>query len=67
MHKTMEISVERNILGANIKIARKNADLLKKNHVYTVDFLCSIGSGKTLLIEGIHELISAIDIPGLRP
>ncbi len=55
MHETVEISVEKNILEANIEIAAKNAALLKKNGIYAVDFLGSIGSGKTLLIERILD------------
>jgi hydrogenase nickel incorporation protein HypB len=55
MHKTVEISVEQDILNANKEIARKNSQLLKKHKVYSIDFLGAIGSGKTLIIEKIVD------------
>ncbi|UCF09211.1 MAG: hydrogenase nickel incorporation protein HypB [Thermoplasmata archaeon] len=57
MHKTVQISVEQNILEANREIAEKNAELLAKNNVYSIDFLGSIGAGKTLLIENILDTL----------
>jgi hydrogenase nickel incorporation protein HypB len=55
MHKTVEISVEQDILRANRDIAERNAQLLRKNGIYSVDLMGSIGSGKTLLIERILD------------
>jgi hydrogenase nickel incorporation protein HypB len=55
MHKTVDISVEEDILEANRKIANRNAELLRKYDVYSIDFMGAIGSGKTLLIERILE------------
>ena len=55
MHKTVDISVEKDILEANRKIANQNAELLGKYDVYSIDFMGAIGSGKTLLIERILE------------
>jgi hydrogenase nickel incorporation protein HypB len=55
MHKTVDISVEEDILKANREIALENAGLLKKYGVYSIDFMGAIGSGKTLLIERILE------------
>jgi hydrogenase nickel incorporation protein HypB len=64
MHKTVEVAVEENILEANREIARKNAELLKKNGVYSIDFLGAIGSGKTLLIERILDRLKEKGISG---
>ena len=55
MHKTIDISVEEDLLDANREIASKNSELLKKKQIYSMDFLGAIGSGKTLLIENILE------------
>jgi hydrogenase nickel incorporation protein HypB len=55
MHKTVEVSVQENLFEANNEIAEKNAELLRKNNIYSIDFLGSIGSGKTLLIEKILD------------
>jgi hydrogenase nickel incorporation protein HypB len=55
MHETVDISVEKDILEANRRIAAENATLLKNKGIFTVDFLGSIGSGKTLLIERILD------------
>ncbi|MEE9150534.1 MAG: hypothetical protein V3U20_01710 [Thermoplasmata archaeon] len=55
MHKTVEISVEENLFEANSEIAAKDAELLKKNNIYSIDFLGSIGSGKTHLLEKILD------------
>lgn len=55
MHKTVEISVEEDLFEANREIASKNAEILKKNNIYSIDFLGAIGSGKTLLIENILD------------
>lgn len=57
MHKTLEVSVQENLFEANNEIAEKNIELLKKNRIYSVDFLGSIGSGKTLLIEKMLDVL----------
>lgn len=57
MHKTVDVSVEEDLLKANRKLADKNAELLKENSIFTIDFLGSIGSGKTLLIENILDIL----------
>jgi hydrogenase nickel incorporation protein HypB len=57
MHKTVEVSVEEDFLEANRKIAEKNADMLKQENIYSIDFLGAIGSGKTLLIENITKIL----------
>jgi len=64
MHKTTEVSVEQNLFEANNEIAEKNAELLRNNDVYSVDFLGSIGAGKTLIIERILEKLKEKEIKG---
>jgi hydrogenase nickel incorporation protein HypB len=64
MHKTVEVAVEEKILEANRKIAAKNAELLKKHGIFSVDFLGAIGSGKTLIIERIIEKLKEKGISG---
>ena len=55
MHKTVDVTVAENIFEANYELAQKNAVLLKENGIYSLDFLGAIGSGKTMLIEGILD------------
>ncbi|GAF88247.1 unnamed protein product, partial [marine sediment metagenome] len=43
MHKTVEISVEEDLFEANRDIASKNAKLLQKHNIYSIDFLGAIG------------------------
>ncbi len=57
MHKTVDITLEKDILGANRKIADQNRSLLKKYDVKAYDFMGSIGSGKTTLIEGLIDML----------
>jgi hydrogenase nickel incorporation protein HypB len=64
MHKTVDISVSENIFEANREIANKNSGFLKKNKVYSIDFLGAIGSGKTLLIERIIDKLGKRNIQG---
>ncbi|UCG69477.1 MAG: hydrogenase nickel incorporation protein HypB [Thermoplasmata archaeon] len=64
MHKTVDVSVEQNLFEANNEIAAKNAELLKGNNIFSIDFLGSIGSGKTLLIEKILDVLNEKGIKG---
>jgi hydrogenase nickel incorporation protein HypB len=57
MHKTVDIDVGKNILDRNRELARNNHRLLEEKGIRSFDFVGSIGSGKTLLIEGIIELL----------
>ena len=59
MHESIDIQVEKNIFEENMKLAARNGELLKKNDVYSIDFLGSIGSGKTLIIENILDRLKA--------
>jgi len=49
--------MEADILNANRKLAEQNRTMLRKNGVMGIDFLGSIGSGKTLLIEELSEIL----------
>ncbi|MFQ6060147.1 MAG: hydrogenase nickel incorporation protein HypB [Thermoplasmata archaeon] len=55
MHKTVDVAIGKDILERNRELARKNHDLLKARNIRSYDFVGSIGSGKTLLIEGLIE------------
>ncbi|MCK4444126.1 MAG: hydrogenase nickel incorporation protein HypB [Thermoplasmata archaeon] len=55
MHKTVDIDMGKDILDRNRELARENRDLLKEKRIKSYDFVGAIGSGKTLLIEGIIE------------
>ena len=54
MHK-IDISMGKDLFEENDKIAKENNELLKKKNIMAVDFMGSIGSGKTLVIEKIIE------------
>lgn len=47
----MKVSVVRNILEANDRIAQQNRDLFKKNGLLVINLMSSPGSGKTSLLE----------------
>jgi hydrogenase nickel incorporation protein HypB len=55
MHKTVDIDVGKDILDRNRELARKNLSLLEEKGIRSFDFVGAIGSGKTLLIEGIID------------
>ncbi len=57
MHKTIDIKLGADILDANKELANRNYDQIKRAGVKAYDFMGSIGSGKTLLIEGLIELL----------
>ena len=54
MHK-INVTMGKDIFEENNRIAAMNSDLLRQNHIISVDLMGSIGSGKTLLIEAIVE------------
>jgi hydrogenase nickel incorporation protein HypB len=47
------IDLDRDILGINKRLARRNHDFLKENEVFSVNIMGAIGSGKTALIEAL--------------
>ena len=63
MHKVVEVELGANILAANMRIAEENRAHLRAHEVRSFDFLGSIGSGKTLIIE---NLIERLKKKGLR-
>jgi len=62
MHKTVTVDLAEGILEENRKIARANRELLKSHDVQAFDFLGAVGSGKTLLIERMAELLAAREL-----
>jgi hydrogenase nickel incorporation protein HypB len=57
MHKTVTVDVAENVLEENRRIARENRDHIKSHGVRAFDFLGAVGSGKTMLIERLAELL----------
>ncbi|MFO7990975.1 MAG: hydrogenase nickel incorporation protein HypB [Thermoplasmata archaeon] len=55
MHKVVDVSMEKNILEQNQKIAEKNSELFKKHGIRAFNVLGAIGSGKTTIIEKLAE------------
>jgi hydrogenase nickel incorporation protein HypB len=49
--KSIEIDLSENLLKTNGQMARENRNLLDQFHVFAVDILGSIGSGKTTLVQ----------------
>ncbi|MEW6262363.1 MAG: hydrogenase nickel incorporation protein HypB [Thermodesulfobacteriota bacterium] len=47
----MELTVGRNILEANERLAAENRELFEKNHVLVMNLMSSPGAGKTSLLE----------------
>lgn len=59
MHKVVTVDLERDILSANRRIANDNRALLEKHGIVAFDFLGAIGSGKTLIIENLVDILKA--------
>jgi hydrogenase nickel incorporation protein HypB len=59
MHKVVTIDLEKDILSENRRIANDNRSLLEKHRITAFDFLGSIGSGKTLIIEKLVDVLKA--------
>ncbi len=64
MHKTVDIALGADVLAANARIAEENLGRLRAKGVASFDFMGSIGSGKTLLIE---RMIDILKKKGRRP
>ena len=47
----MKISVVKNVLDANDRIAAENRDLFDKKKIYVINLMSSPGAGKTTLVE----------------
>ena len=52
----MKISVVRNILEANDRIAEQNRELFNENGLFVINLMSSPGSGKTALLEKMADL-----------
>ena len=59
MHKIVDVGVELDILGVNRRNAQHNLEMFQEKSVQVFEFMGSIGSGKTLLIERISEVLLA--------
>ena len=57
MHKTVDIALGADMLAANARIAEENLKLLRAKGIVSFDFMGSIGSGKTLLIERMLDIL----------
>jgi len=55
MHNITNVGMEYDVLRENSNIAHENYHLLKDHNIISVDFMGSIGSGKTALIIKIAE------------
>ena len=59
MHKTVTVDMERDILAANRSIADENRKHLDSHGIVAFDFLGAIGSGKTLIIEKLVDVLKS--------
>jgi hydrogenase nickel incorporation protein HypB len=59
MHKTVTVDLVESVLEANRGLAMQNRAHLRAHGVRAYDFLGAVGSGKTMLIERLSELLSA--------
>ena len=53
----MKISVVRDILEANDRIAQQNRELFKENNMFVINLMSSPGAGKTTLLEKSIEAL----------
>ncbi len=64
MHKVVTVDLEKDILSENRRIADENRAHLEEHGIAAFDFLGAIGSGKTLIIERLMDILKA---KGKRP
>jgi len=57
MHQVKDVELGADILAANRKMAEENSRHLKKHQIKCIDVLGAIGSGKTLIIEKLIEIL----------
>ncbi|MFO8109131.1 MAG: hydrogenase nickel incorporation protein HypB [Thermoplasmata archaeon] len=55
MHKICDVSMEKNILEENQRIAHLNEHAFKEHNIRAFNVLGAIGSGKTTLIESLYK------------
>ena len=57
MHKVTEIGMEHDVLHENHKLAHENYHTLEHHNIISIDFMGSIGSGKTAMIIKLAEAL----------
>ncbi len=62
MHDVTSVELGIDILDANKKLADDIRQLFDKNNVKAIDVMGSIGSGKTLLVENVIDILKARNI-----
>ena len=59
MHMITDVSMEFDVLRENNKIAHENYHLLQEHDIVSIDFMGSIGAGKTAMIIKLAEKLRA--------
>jgi hydrogenase nickel incorporation protein HypB len=62
MHDVTSVELGIDVLGMNKKLADDNQNLLDQHNVKAIDVMGSIGSGKTLIVEKIIDILKTRDI-----
>jgi len=57
MHKVTEIGMEHDVLHENHRLAHENYHMLEHHNIVSIDFMGSIGSGKTAMIIKLAEIL----------
>ena len=55
MHQITDVGMEFDVLRVNNEIAHENYDMLKEHDIVSIDFMGSIGAGKTAMIIKLAE------------
>jgi len=59
MHDVTSVELGIDVLGMNKKLADDNRNLLDRHNIKAIDVMGSIGSGKTLLVEKIVDILKS--------
>ena len=59
MHQITDVGMEFDVLKANAETAHENYDMLKEHDIVSIDFMGSIGAGKTAMIIKLAEKLRA--------
>ena len=59
MHMITSVGMEFDVLKVNAETAHENFDMLKEHDIVSIDFMGSIGAGKTALIIKLAEKLRA--------
>ena len=59
MHQITDVGMEFDVLRANNETAHENYDMLKEHDIVSIDFMGSIGAGKTAMIIKLAEKLRA--------